>query len=100
MTDNILIVTATPARDGQQEMGQYLSSVMPLIMAAGGQLMTRCKISETISGDAGFAMVLVMRFENADAIRNLFASDAYKALIEVRDRGFSKIEILIGDDAI
>ena len=98
MNDNILIVTATPAPDGQQEMGKYLTSVMPVLQSAGGQLISRCKISETINGEAGFAMVMTMRFENADTIRKLFASDSYKALIELRDRGFSKINIMIADD--
>ena len=41
---------------------------------------------------------MTMRFENADIIRNLFASDSYKALIELRDRGFSNINIMIADD--
>lgn len=100
MTDNILIVTATPAPGKQDDLTHYLTNVMPLLMGAGGELISRCKISETINGGGGYAMVMIMRFADADTIRNLFSSDAYKALIQVRDSAFSSIDISIGDDAL
>ncbi len=100
MTDNILVVTALPAPGGQEDMGVYLNKVMPLLQGAGGQLIGRYRIAEIISGGPGFAMVMVMRFEDADTIRNLFASESYKALIEVRTRAFSKIDITIADDGV
>ena len=53
MTDNILIVTATPAPDGQQEMGKYLTSVMPVLQGAGGQLISRAKSAKQSTGKPG-----------------------------------------------
>lgn len=98
MADNILVVTATPNPDGQQALGEYLSKVVPLFQAAGGQLIVRCKTSAPIAGEPGFAMLMVMRFADAKTIHDAFASDSYQALIKVRNKAFSKIDIVIGDD--
>ena len=40
-------------------------------------------------------MVLVMDFESADAITELFESDDYTALVPIRDRGFEEMNILL-----
>jgi uncharacterized protein (DUF1330 family) len=40
-------------------------------------------------------MVLVMDFESTEAVTNMFKSDDYEALIPVRDRGFSEMNILL-----
>ena len=40
-------------------------------------------------------MVLVMDFPSADAASALFESDAYRALVPVRDRGFTEMNILL-----
>jgi len=39
-----------------------------------------------------------MDFESADAIIELFESDAYAALIPVRDRGFKEMNILVAQE--
>jgi uncharacterized protein (DUF1330 family) len=92
-----LLVTAAPAQ-GESEgeaRGRYLQAVGPLLVGAGGTLVKRARVTDTIAGTAGIAVVLVMDFESAEAIQGVFASDAYKALIPDRDTGFSNIEILI-----
>ncbi len=93
-----LIVTATPA-DGQGEaMGRYLQAVQPLLVAAGGTLVKRLRVTNTIAGSAGTQLVLVMDFEQAEAIGAVFASDDYQALLPDRDKGFSNIEILATEE--
>ena len=99
MTDNILIVTAMPVPGHQADMGTYMTGVMPLLMAAGGELITRCKITDKVHGNGGYGMVMIMRFKDAETIQRVFSSDDYNALIEVRGRAFSSIDISIGDDA-
>ena len=98
MTGTVLVVTATPAPDKQSDLTEYLTGVMPLLQAAGGQLIGRYRIGEAINGNGDFAMLMTMRFENAETVRDLFASDTYKALIKVRDSGFSKVDISIADE--
>jgi uncharacterized protein (DUF1330 family) len=40
-------------------------------------------------------MVLVMDFDSADAISGVFQSEDYAALIPVRNRGFTEMNILL-----
>ncbi len=40
-------------------------------------------------------MTLVMDFDSADAITEMFESSDYAALVPVRDRGFSEMNILV-----
>ena len=90
-----LLVTLTPAEGQSEAMGRYLQGVRPILAGAGGKPVKRLRVTDTIVGTAGTAMALVMDFEDAAAITDVFASDAYQALIPDRDRAFSKLEILI-----
>jgi len=40
-------------------------------------------------------MALVMDFDSEDAVTEVFESDDYAALIPVRDRGFTEMNILL-----
>jgi len=93
-----LLVTATPAEGQGEAMGRYLQGVLPLLMAGGGKLVKRVRVANTIEGNHGTAMALVMDFDSAEAINEMFASDAYQALIPDRDLGFADIEILVAED--
>jgi uncharacterized protein (DUF1330 family) len=89
-----LVVTAHPNPDEMESVQAYLQAVMPLFVAAGGTLVKRLKVDEVISGSpAGMAMV--MDFESADIITDLFASPDYAALLPMRDRGFADMHILV-----
>ncbi|MDG2004814.1 MAG: DUF1330 domain-containing protein [Novosphingobium sp.] len=92
-----LVVTATPNSAEMASVQEYLKGVMPLLMGAGGVLVKRQKVSDVINGNP-CGMVLIMDFGSADAIRELFASDAYTGLIPTRDKGFSEMNILITGD--
>ena len=87
-----LVVTAVPNPNEMGSVQEYLKGVLPLLMGAGGQLVKRLKVNEAIHGKPA-GMVLVMDFESADAISNMFASDDYAALVPVRDKGFSEMNI-------
>jgi len=93
-----LLVTATPAEGQGEAMGRYLQGVMPLLMGAGGQLVKRVRVSNTISGERGTGMALIMDFDTVDTITDMFAGEAYQTLIADRDLGFSDIEILVAED--
>ncbi len=70
---------------------------MTTLVGAGGTPVKRVRVTDTITGTAGTAVVLVMDFESTEAIQGVFASDAYKALLPDRETGFSNIEILIAE---
>jgi uncharacterized protein (DUF1330 family) len=92
-----LLVTVTPAEGEGEAAGRYLQGVGPLLAGAGGKPGKRLRVTDTITGTAGTAMALVMEFDNAEAITDVFASDAYQALIPDRDKAFSSVEILIAE---
>ena len=92
-----LIVTATPNPTEMKAVQAYLKGVMPLLVGAGGKLVKRAKVEQVIHGTPS-GMVLVMDFDKSDTITEMFASDAYRNLVETRDRGFSEMSILVTQD--
>jgi uncharacterized protein (DUF1330 family) len=89
-----LVVTAVPNPNEMESVQQYLHGVLPLLMGAGGTPVKRLKVDEVINGNPS-GMVLVMDFDSADAISGMFASEDYAALVPVRDRGFTEMNILL-----
>jgi uncharacterized protein (DUF1330 family) len=89
-----LVVTAVPNTDEMASVQEYLQGVMPLFMAAGGELVKRLKTDSVIYGSPA-GMALVMDFGSADAVTEMFESDDYAALIPARDRGFKEMNILL-----
>ena len=92
-----LVVTGTPNPSEMEAVQSYLNGVMPLLMKAGGTLVKRLKVAQVVNGRAS-GMVLVMDFPSAATVTDLFASDAYQALIETRDKGFSEMNMLIAGE--
>lgn len=96
MDDKVtLVVTATPNSNEMESVQAYLKGVFPLLMSAGGQLVKRLNVEEAIGGEQNSGMILVMDFESKDKVVSMFASEEYKALIPVRDRGFAKMNMMI-----
>ena len=70
---------------------------MPLFLGAGGKLVKRLKINKVLLGNPS-GMVLVMDFESVETVEAMFESDEYAALIPLRDRGFSEMNILLTNE--
>ena len=87
-----LVVTAVPNPAEMASVQQYLKGVMPLLNGAGGKVVKRLKHDRAINGQPA-GMVLVMDFDSTDAITSMFDSDEYQALVPVRDRGFTEMNI-------
>ena len=98
MTDKAtLVVTATPDPNEMPSVQAYLQGVMPLLIEAGGKLGKRQKVGSVVNGRPS-GMVLVMDFESDEDVTNLFASSAYADLVQVRDKGFTEMNILVTED--
>ena len=89
-----LVVTAVPNPSEMASVQEYLQRVLPLLMGAGGTLVKRLKTDTVIHGKPS-GMTLVMDFDSADAVTEVFESDDYTALLPVRDRGFAEMNILL-----
>ena len=89
-----LVVTAVPNPNEMASVQEYLHGVLSLLMGAGGKPVKRLKVDKVINGNPS-GMVLVMDFDSADAISGMFESEDYAALVPVRDRGFSEMNIVL-----
>jgi uncharacterized protein (DUF1330 family) len=89
-----LVVTAVPNPNEMASVQEYLQGVLPLLQGAGGMLVRRLKIDKVIHGNPS-GMALVMDFDSVDAVTEMFESDDYAALVPVRDKGFSEMNILL-----
>ena len=89
-----LVVTAVPNPNEMESVHAYLQGVMPLFMQAGGNLVKRLKTEAVLNGNPA-GMTLVMDFDSADSITELFESDDYAALVPTRDKGFEEMNILV-----
>jgi uncharacterized protein (DUF1330 family) len=89
-----LVVTAVPNPNEMASVQEYLQGVLPLLMGAGGKPVKRLKVDKVIHGNSG-GMVLVMDFDSAGAISGMFESEAYAALVPVRNLGFAEMNILL-----
>jgi uncharacterized protein (DUF1330 family) len=89
-----LVVTAVPNPNAMASVQEYLHGVLPLLTGAGGTPVKRLKVDKVINGRPS-GMVLVMDFDSADAISGMFESEDYAALVPVRDRGFSEMNIVL-----
>lgn len=74
----------------------YAAKATPLLEAAGGSLVVRQPITDSLDGEDISGIVLTMRFGDATAIRRVFASAAYRALIPTRDQAFDRLDLWIG----
>ena len=89
-----LVVTAVPKPNEMESVQEYLHGVLPLLTGAGGTVVRRLKTNKVVNGRPA-GMVLVMDFDSAEAVTEMFESDAYAELVPVRDRGFSEMNILL-----
>jgi uncharacterized protein (DUF1330 family) len=89
-----LIATAIPNPENMADMKAYMEKANPLLQSMGASAPRRMKVGEVVAGQ-GTAIVLVMDFPDREKLSAMFESDAYKALIPVRSRGFKSINIWI-----
>lgn len=91
-----LIVTADPAPEGAAAMSSYTFAVHELFAVAGGKVIRRGQIGQTLAGRFP-ALFLLMEFPTRRAILEVFDSDAYQAILAARERAFSHVNIAILD---
>jgi len=93
-----LIVTSSPNLNEMEELKKYVQGVMPLLLNLGGTVIKRSKLTDTYHGERSFVFLLVMDFPSKKALTKMFDSEAYKALIPNRNKGFTDINILYAED--
>jgi len=92
----VMIVNAVVNQEHQESLIHYQQNAGPLFIQAGGKPLGKFKVSERIAGTTNLNLTVVMEFDNSDAIKGVFESEAYKELIPYRNNGFKTIDIFIG----
>lgn len=83
----------TPNAQETEAASAYGAGVEPLLAAAGAKIVFRGPVAATIAGDNPPRNIIVLEFPDGNAARAFFEQDAYKKLIPLRDKGFSRMEI-------
>lgn len=97
-TKTTMIVTSTINPDEMESLQAYVQSVMPMLLELGGQVIKRTKITDVYFGEKPAELLLVMDFPSKEALKDMFDSETYQALIPLRNKGFSKVDILFAEE--
>ena len=90
-----LVVASTPIPDKTEEAQYYVSQVMPYLIKAGGEVISRYGAIEQLGGEGGPKSIAAMKFPNAQAIRDALSTDEFKALSILRDKAFSRVDQML-----
>jgi len=77
----------------QTRWSEYRSKVPATLTPWGGELVFRGKRSKAFCGEYDHTDIVVIRFPNAQALNNWFDSDAYQALISIREQA-AKMDLI------
>ena len=96
----LLITIGRFRKNGDAALRQYVAGVVPLITAAGAEVVSRGRPQDTVVGDPSGRpdLVAVMRFPDAEAIRRFLESHAYRAQLSFRNEAFEDVRSYIADD--
>jgi len=92
-----IVVTAAFNPEQMPAAQQYMQRAIPLLINGGGEVICRVKVERAVVGDSKYNACLVMNFPSADAVDTVFNSDAYTAIIPLREAGFKSMDIVIAN---
>ena len=70
-----------------EKLKEYISKLPATMAPYGGTLVYRGKVSKTLLGDASHQIEAVFAFPSEEVIDEWYNSDAYQAIIPIRDEG-------------
>jgi len=94
-TKTFLLINAIPNPEKMAGLQQYLQGIMPIFMSHGGVPVGRFKTVEQLVGEGGIKMTAIIAFPNADAIKEVVASEAFKALAPLRSEVFNQLDLMV-----
>lgn len=94
----VMIVNGQLNPNEKEALSSYVTQSTPLFAQAGGKLVSRHQVTEAVVGEYSINLVVMMKFDSAEAVRSVFDSQAYQALIPLRDKGFTQLNVFIGQE--
>ena len=93
----IMTTLATLNPKGTAALEKYAEIVVPLINAAGGEVLCRSVFREGLVGEGFPQFVATIRFPDADRARGMIQSKAYQQAVTYRNDAFLDVRTFIGD---
>lgn len=91
-----LVVNAVPNTDDMASFQAYLSQIVVIFMKFGGSNMQRFKTTEQIMGQGGIKAIAVFEFPNAQAIKDMYTSEEFNALNDLRKKAYKQeVDLMI-----
>lgn len=79
------LLSATIQVKNPEKLKEYISQVPATMKPFGAKMLARGKKQKVLNGDCAHQMQATFEFPSAEAIENWYASDAYQALIPIRE---------------
>ncbi|MCP5076386.1 MAG: DUF1330 domain-containing protein [Rhodobacteraceae bacterium] len=80
-----------------EQFQEYTAKVRPMIAEHGGEPLMIGKLAKVLTGEAGHHFSAVFRFPDAAAIDAWYQSEAYQAIIPIRDAGADVVISVLQD---
>ena len=91
-----LIINAVPNTDDLPSFQSYLAQIVQVFMKFGGSNMQRFKTVEQIMGQGGIKAIAVFEFPDAKAIKEMFASEDFNHLNDLRKKAYKQeVDLMI-----
>ena len=89
------ILSVTIQVKNPERLKEYVSQVPATMKPFGAKMLARGKVQTILNGEFQHQIEAVFEFPSKEAIENWFASDAYQALIPIREEAaYMNIAIL------
>ena len=79
------ILSVTIQVKNPEKLQEYVSQVPMTMQPFGAKMLARGKVQKMLNGALTHQIEAVFEFPSTEAIENWFASDAYQALIPIRE---------------
>jgi uncharacterized protein (DUF1330 family) len=91
-----LLATGKINKENMHLLPDYSKRTQELMTKGGGKMVSVFMVSESILGDNIPATLAVLEFPDADSIKKVVESEAYKEGIPTRDKCFTELNYFVG----
>jgi uncharacterized protein (DUF1330 family) len=77
---------------------EYTVQARPLVAAAGGEVIAGGPVADKLVGSSDASAVAAIRFPDTQALEDWYRSDAYQALVPVRDAAADMTFLTLASD--
>ena len=79
-----------------EAFAEYGSKATTILQGAGGEVVGRHRAAVSLLGERAPGVVFAMRFPNDASVRSALESEAYRAIVPIRDRAFECVDFWLG----